>query len=82
MVCGGMVETMRVELAVVVVLVRVTEVGFTEHVISAVDDAGVSVQARFTVPEKLFFAVSEMVEVPEPPGAEMVMVVGFGGKIE
>ncbi len=82
MACGPMVETVRVALAVVVVLLSGTEVGFIEQVISGVEDDGMSAQERFTVRVKPFFAVTEMVEVPEPPGAEMVMVVGFGGKIE
>ncbi len=82
MACGPMVETVRVALAVVVVLLSGTEVGFIEQVISGVEDDGMSAQERFTVPAKPFFAVTEMVEVPEPPGAEMVMVVGFGGEIE
>ena len=82
MACGAMVETVRVELPVVVVLLSATEGGFIEHVICAVDDAGVSAQERFTVPVKPFCAVTEMLEVPEPPGAEIAMVVGFGGKIE
>ena len=58
MACGPMVETVRVALAVVVVLLSGTEVGFIEQVISGVEDDGMSAQERFTVPVKPFFAVT------------------------
>jgi hypothetical protein len=69
------VAMVRVAVALVVVLSRLTDVGLSVQVIFAVEDEGL--QDRSTAPLKPLVAVTVIVDVPDFPGAEMVTLVGL-----
>jgi hypothetical protein len=72
---GGVVERVRVAVALVFSLSSARDVGLSEHPIPAVEDE--VLQDKLTVPLKPFIAVTETVEAPDFPAAEIVMLAGL-----
>jgi hypothetical protein len=79
-VLAAVVTTVSVEVALVVVLLSVTDAGLSEQLIPEMADDGL--QARLTAPLKLLpvAAATVIVEVPEPPAATEI-VDGVGGGV-
>ncbi len=75
-VLAAVVTTVSVEVALVVVLLSVTDAGLSEQLIPEMADDGL--QARLTAPLKSLpvAAATVIVEVPEPPAATEIGVAG------
>ena len=71
-VLAAVVEIVRVEGRVGLVLLSPTEVGLSEQVISTFREE--TAQVRFTVPLKPFGVATVMVEVESPPGFVLTLV--------
>ena len=71
----AVVETVKVDVALVVEVLSVTDAGLREHPIFAVDDD--MLQERLMVPLKPLLDVAVIVEEADCPDDEMVLLVGL-----